>query len=188
MLSRKCKYGLKAVLRLAGAPDGQPMLVAELADRDRIPKKFLDSILLELKHRGLVQSRKGKGGGYMLSRPPWTITFGEIVRTLEGPLAPIGCVSQTAYAPCLDCADEESCGIRMVMKEVRDATAHVLDKTTLADVNRSVARVLGLRLAAPVTPAVQTPDEGAAPPVPSIPQPRAEPVTTSSPRIRKSRG
>jgi Rrf2 family protein len=134
MLSRKCKYGLKAALRLATEPAGEPMNVTRLASAERIPKKFLDQILLELKRRGILQSRKGQGGGYMLGRPPGTISFGEIVRTLEGPLAPIGCVSVTAYARCVECEDEARCGVRMVMKRVRDATADILDHTMLADV------------------------------------------------------
>ena len=134
MLSRKCKYGLKAALRLAAAPPGAPMNVTALAAAERIPKKFLDQILLELKRRGLLQSRKGKGGGYMLGRPASAITFGEIVRTLEGPLAPIGCVSVTAYTRCTECESEDRCGVRAVMKRVRDATADILDHTTLADV------------------------------------------------------
>jgi len=134
MLSRKCKYGLKAALRLAAEPAGEPMNVTRLASSEHIPKKFLDQILLDLKRRGILQSRKGVGGGYMLGRPPTAISFGEIVRTLEGPLAPIGCVSVTAYARCQECEDESRCGVRVVMKRVRDATADILDHTMLADV------------------------------------------------------
>ena len=134
MLSRKCKYGLKAALRLAATPPGEPMNVTALAAAEHIPKKFLDQILLELKRRGILQSRKGKGGGYMLGRPAGAISFGEIVRTLEGPLAPIGCVSVTAYTRCAECDSEERCGVRAVMKRVRDATAEILDHTMLAHV------------------------------------------------------
>ncbi len=165
MLSRKCKYGLQAVLRLAAEPAGRPMLVADLAAQSGIPKAFLDQILLELKRRGLLQSRKGRGGGYMLGRPADAITFGEIVRTLEGPLAPIGCVSQTAYVPCAECGDEALCGVRMVMKEVRDATAHILDHTSVASVARRVDRAAaGLR---PLSPGPHRPSAAARRPRPS---------------------
>ena len=140
MLSRKSKYGLKALLALAREAGHGPVLIAELAERDAIPKKFLEAILLELKRHGVVQSRKGKGGGYFLRRPPAEITFGEVIRVLDGPLANVPCVSQTAYMRCVECLDEQTCGVRLAMKEVRDATAQILDHTTLADVNVRVAR------------------------------------------------
>ena len=140
MLSRKSKYGLKAMLELARQPDRRPMLVADLAERHRMPKKFLEAILLELKRHGLLQSKKGRGGGYALGRSPNDITVGQIIRVLEGPLALIPCVSQTAYIRCEECVDEDTCGIRIAMKEVRDATAGILDHTTLAALNTRVAR------------------------------------------------
>jgi Rrf2 family protein len=140
VLSRKSKYGLKALLLLAEAEDRGPVLVAELADREAIPKKFLEAILLELNRRGIVHSKKGKGGGYLLARKPAEITFGEVIRALEGPLAWVPCVSQTAYRTCAECVDEATCGVRLAMKEVRDATAKILDHTTLADVNKQRAR------------------------------------------------
>lgn len=136
----KSKYGLKALLVLAREESRRPVLISELADRDGLPKKFLETILLELKHRGLVQSKKGKGGGYFLSRKPTEITFGEVIRVLEGPLAAVPCVSQTAYMKCVECIDEQSCGVRIAMKEVRDAAARILDHTTLADINKRVRR------------------------------------------------
>ena len=135
MLSRKSKYGLKALLALAQEAGRGPVLISELADRDAIPKKFLEAILLELKHHGMVDSRKGKGGGYFLRRQPEEITFGAVIRVLEGPLAAVPCVSQTAYMKCAECVDETTCGVRVAMKEVRDATAKILDNTTLADIN-----------------------------------------------------
>jgi len=135
VLSRKSKYGLKALLTLAREQDRGPVLISDLADRDRIPKKFLEAILLELKRNGIVESRKGKGGGYFLRRKPEEITFGAVIRVLEGPLAWVPCVSQTAYMKCVECVDEETCGVRVAMKEVRDATAKILDNTTLADIN-----------------------------------------------------
>lgn len=133
MLSKKAKYALQACLALAGEPPGIPVLIADLAERDGIPKKFLEIILLDLRNAGMLASRKGKGGGYFLARPPQNITIGQIVRLMDGPLAPVPCVSQTAYQPCSDCRDERCCGIRMVMKDVRDAIAGILDQTTLAD-------------------------------------------------------
>ena len=140
MLSRRSKYGLKALLALARETGRGPILIADLADRDAIPKKFLEAILVDLKRHGFVQSRKGKGGGYVLSRPAEEITFGEVIRVLEGPLALVSCVSQTAYARCVECVDEPTCGVRAAMREVRDATAEILDNTTLADINRRVLR------------------------------------------------
>ena len=140
MLTRKSKYGLKALLVLAEEADRGPMLISELADRQRLPKKFLEAILLELKRAGLLHSKKGKGGGYVLGRKPTDITVGQVIRVLEGPLALTPCVSVTAYRKCDECVDEKTCGVRLAMKEVRDATAHILDNTTLASLNVQVAR------------------------------------------------
>src|SRR5690242_4165823 len=105
-----------------------------------MPKKFLEAILLELKRRGVVQSQKGPGGGYRLRRSAEDITFGEVIRILDGPLAAVACVSQTAYTRCEECVDERTCGVRLAMKEVRDATASILDHTTLAGLNRRLTR------------------------------------------------
>ena len=140
MLSRKSKYGLKALMVLAQEAGRGPVLISELARRDAIPKKYLEAILLELKRHGVVQSQKGKGGGYFLRRKPDEITFGHVIRLLDGPLAAVPCVSQTAYMKCVECVDEATCGVRLAMKEVRDATAKILDHTTLASVNARVAR------------------------------------------------
>jgi Rrf2 family protein len=132
MLTRKGKYGLKAMLALVREHGHGPMLIGELAEQDRIPKKFLESILLDLKHRGLVQSRKGPHGGYQLGRPPDRISVGEVIRALDGPLALVSCVSQTAYAPCEECVTERDCAVRRVFQRVRDETARILDGTSLA--------------------------------------------------------
>ena len=140
MLSRKSKYGLKALLVLAEKAGTGPVLISEIAAREAIPKKFLEAILLELKRHGVVHSKKGKGGGYFLRRKPAEITFGEVIRVLEGPLAAVPCVSQLQYMKCTECVDEFSCGVRLAMKEVRDATAGILDHTTLTDVNARVTR------------------------------------------------
>lgn len=134
MISKKTKYGLKALIYLARHYEEGPILIADLARDESIPKKFLENILLTLKNSGILQSRKGRGGGYYLGRPPRTITFGQAVRVMEGPLAPVPCVSEMAYAKCTECGNEATCGIRLVMKDVRDEMARILDGTTLADV------------------------------------------------------
>jgi Rrf2 family protein len=134
LLSHKSKYALKASIALAREFGQGPVLISAIAQNERIPRKFLELILLELRNKGILQSRKGKGGGYFLAREPSRVTLGEILRVVEGPLAPIACVSKTAYLACRDCRDEEACGLRMVMKDVRDSTAKILDSTTLADV------------------------------------------------------
>lgn len=134
MLSKKTKYGINAVIYLSRTHNQGPVLIEDLAQKERLPKKFLEAILLELKNRGILQSKKGKGGGYYLARPPAEITMGQVIRVLEGPLAPVSCVSQTAYHPCEECLEERCCGLRLVMKDVRDAIANVVDKTTMADV------------------------------------------------------
>ena len=140
MLSKKTKYGLRALLALAAEGGSKPVQVSELAEKQRLPRKFLEAILLELTRHGLLLSKKGRGGGYLLSRKPGDITIGQVMRALEGPLALTPCVSVTAYRRCEECIDEETCGIRLAMKEVRDATSHILDNTSLAGLT---ARVRG---------------------------------------------
>jgi Rrf2 family protein len=110
-----------------------PILISDVAAPEKMPRKFLELILLELKNHGLLQSKKGKGGGYFLAKPPQMITVGQVVRIIDGPIAPLPCVSRTAYMRCEECADERTCAIRMVMKDVREATAKILDSVTLAD-------------------------------------------------------
>ena len=139
MLSMKAKYALRALTTLARhTPDTLP--AREIAVEARVPEKFLEAILLELKRHGFVESRKGKGGGYFLRREPSEITFGSVIRVLEGPLAAVPCVSQTAYMKCVECPVAVAWGVRVAMKEVRDATARILDNTTLADINGQIAR------------------------------------------------
>src|SRR4051812_8529534 len=132
MLTRRGKYGLKAMLTLTREHGHGPMLIGDLAEADAIPKKFLENILLTLKHRGLVHSRKGPHGGYQLGRTPDHISVGEVIRALDGPLALVSCVSQTAYAPCEECITERDCAVRRLFQQVRDETARILDGTTLA--------------------------------------------------------
>lgn len=133
MLSSKAKYGLKALAHLARRTDEKAVLIAEIAEQEMIPKKFLDAILLEIKNAGLLSSKKGKGGGYSFAIPPEKITVGDVVRLLDGPLAPVQCASRTAYKRCADCADERRCAVRRVMLPVRDAIAAILDAVSLAD-------------------------------------------------------
>ena len=138
-LSQKCKYALRALYALTDTYGRGPVLIASLSKEHRIPKKFLEVILWELKQRGIVESKKGKGGGYQLALPPDKITIGSVIRTIDGPLAPLPCASETAYRKCEECIDESRCGTRLVMKQVRDAMAAILDHTTLANVCESVA-------------------------------------------------
>ncbi len=133
MLSQKCKYALQALLSLAREPTQDLLLVSDIAERENLPKKFLEAILLELNRNGLVRSRRGRGGGYALAKPADLITFGQVVRIIDGPLAPLSCVSVNYYRRCDDCRDEQACDIRKVMRRVRDAIATELDGTSLQD-------------------------------------------------------
>ena len=133
MISQKAKYALRALAALARAKDRRPMLIAEIAEQQKIPKKFLEQILLDLKHRGLVMSRRGKEGGYLLLKPAHEITFGEVLRMIDGPIAPLPCLSQTAYRKCDDCLSEAECEIRHVFARVADASRQVLFSATIAD-------------------------------------------------------
>jgi Rrf2 family protein len=136
MLSQKSKYALKALLVLGQEYGKGPVLISDVAARERVPHRFLELILLELKNHGILSSRKGKGGGYFLSKPPTQISVGQVLRMIEGPLAPLPCASKTAYQKCEECIDERTCAIRILMKQVRDATAAILDSTTLEDMLR----------------------------------------------------
>jgi Rrf2 family protein len=137
-ISKKTKYGLQALVALARKYGEGPVLIATLSQQEDIPIKFLELILLDLKSGGILHSRKGRGGGYLLSRPPEKITLGSAIRMMEGPLAPLPCASETAYRPCEECHDVKHCGTRMVMREVRNAIAQILDRTTLKDVIEKV--------------------------------------------------
>ena len=133
MLTNKGKYGLKAMLFLASLKPGESAMGQEIATANNIPKKFLDAILVELRNAGMLRSKKGPGGGYALSRTPRDIRIGHIIRTLDGPLAPINCASKSAYVPCQDCQDLQSCAVRITMSKVRDAMSEILDRMTLQD-------------------------------------------------------
>jgi Rrf2 family protein len=131
MLTKKGKYGLKALVHLSKMPPGQLAFVGDIAAKNNIPKKFLDAILGELRNAGFVQSRKGKEGGYRLAKLPSEIKIGHVVRVLDGPLAPISCASRSQYQRCEDC-DEATCQVRHMMLEVRHAVAELLDNRSLA--------------------------------------------------------
>ncbi len=138
-LSKRGEYGLKAMIDLASRPQSRMLQIKDIAQREQIPVKFLEQILLTLKNAGLLQSRAGAGGGYHLAKPPEEITLGQIARVLDGPLAPIRCVSKMAYESCV-CPDPETCGLRLAMLDVRNAIAGILDRTTLADVTARVEK------------------------------------------------
>ena len=133
MLTMKTKYAIKALGQLASAPPGEPMLIADIAEREDIPRKFLEAILVELKQHGFVRSRKGRGGGYILAKNPDTVTLASVIRVIDGPIAPVPCLSRTAYRRCDGCKDEATCGVRLVLREAHAASVHVLESVTLAD-------------------------------------------------------
>ena len=134
MISKKTKYALKAAIYLARDYEKGPILIADLARDEKIPKKFLELILLAMKNNGILMSKKGKSGGYYLAKSPRTVSMGQIVRIMEGTVAPVPCVSESCYEKCEECENESTCGIRIVMKDVRDVIANILDNATLADV------------------------------------------------------
>ena len=133
-LSKKTQYTLRALYVLARHYGQGPTLIAKMAREESIPQDFLEMILLNLKRQGLVESKKGKGGGYKLALAPETVTLGSVIRLMEGPLAPLPCASETAYRKCDECVDDRFCGTKMVMREVRDAMAGILDNVSLAQV------------------------------------------------------
>jgi Rrf2 family protein len=133
-LSKRGEYGLKAMIELASRAAGQGAVqIKDIAQHEQIPVKFLEQIMVTLKNAGLLHSKAGVGGGYHLARSASEITLGQIVRVLDGPLAPIRCVSHMAYERCV-CEDEKTCGLRLAMLDVRNAIADILDSATLAEV------------------------------------------------------
>jgi len=139
-LSKRTQYSLRALYALTRQYGAGPVLITNLAHDEAIPKKFLEQILLALKSGGLVASKKGKGGGYVLAKSPEKITIGSVIRAIEGPLAPLPCASETQFRKCDECPDIQTCGTQMVMRRVRDAMAGILDETTLAMVCEQVAQ------------------------------------------------
>ena len=136
MLSKKAKYALKALLYLTKNKDNGLVLISDIAKEERIPLKFLQAILVDLKNQQVLQSTRGKNGGYALAKDPSQISVGGIIRMIDGPLAAIPCVSHLYYRKCDECLEEATCEIRLVMKKVRDATASILDTTYLSDLQK----------------------------------------------------
>ncbi|UYN98535.1 MAG: Rrf2 family transcriptional regulator [Devosia sp.] len=132
MISQKAKYALRALVSLARAGRGESRMIGEISREQAIPKKFLEQILLELKRAGFVASRRGRMGGYILLKAPEEIMYGEVLRLIDGPIAPLPCLSKIAYRRCDDCQDEAACEIRHVFERVTLATRAVLDQTSLA--------------------------------------------------------
>ncbi len=141
MLSRKTKYALNALIHLARKLDQGPILISQISEEEQIPKKFLEAILLDLRKAGILNSKKGKGGGYYLIKNPEEVDLATIVRLFDGAIALLPCVSENYYEPCEECKDESFCGLRSVMQEVRDATVQMLQDTTLADILRREDRL-----------------------------------------------
>ena len=141
MMSSKTKYALRAMLYIASKHGGsESVLSSEIATDEGIPKKFLEAILLQLRNKGLLSSRKGKGGGYLLTRDPSQISFGDVVRVFEGSMAPVPCVEPGRQAKCTECQSGTGCGIRSVMRELYNATVTVLDGTSLEQANENARR------------------------------------------------
>lgn len=134
-LSKRGEYALRALIDIALAQEsGRELLrVNEIVEKERIPSAFLEQIFVQLREAGIIQSKRGRLGGYSLAKPADTISMGQVVRMIDGPLAPIGCVSQTRYEKCT-CPDEEHCGLRMLMLDVRNSISNILDQYTLAQV------------------------------------------------------
>lgn len=132
MLSKKSKYALKALILLAQNPI-EAMIIADIANKQNIPKKFLEAILVELKKNGLLYSSRGRMGGYRLLKNPQDITIGQVIRIIDDPLVNPLCSSRNAYALCLECIQAENCIIRLTMLKVREATVKILDSTTISD-------------------------------------------------------
>jgi Rrf2 family protein len=133
MISKKAKYALKALKVLAEEYGKGPVLISHISTSEGIPKKFLEAILLDLRNSGILQSQKGKGGGYFLRMAPEEVSFSKVLRIIDGPIAPTLCVSLYFYGKCADCISEEACRLRAIMEQWRDANLAVLDRTTLLD-------------------------------------------------------
>ncbi len=133
MLSKKTKYGLKALTYLALRENREPVQIAEIAENENISQKFLESILLTLRRNGFLGSKKGKGGGYYLIKEPNEIPMTTVMRILEGPIAMVPCVSLNFYEKCIDCPNEKQCSVYRLMLKVRDANLEIYRNTTLAD-------------------------------------------------------
>lgn len=134
MLSRKAKYAINALVYLTKNQAEGPLLIEQIAREEMIPKKFLELILLDLKNAGILDSKRGKGGGYFLLKAPSEVNVAEIIRLMDGPIALLPCVSSNFYEKCPECKDENLCGIRKVFSEVRAATLQILAQSSLEDI------------------------------------------------------
>lgn len=134
MISKKTKYAINALVYLAKKPLQQPILISEISEQEKIPQKFLEAILLDLKKAGILASKKGKGGGYFLLKSPNDVNMADVMRLFDGPIALLPCVTHKYYQKCEECKDEESCGIRSVFFEVRNQTVELLKKATLTEI------------------------------------------------------
>jgi Rrf2 family protein len=201
-LSKRGEYALRALIDFGIAHElGRPLLtVSELAEKERLPLKFLEQILLQLRTEGYIETKRGKQGGYLLAKPTKEISLGQVIRIIDGPLAPIACVSQTAYERCT-CPDEDHCGLRMLMLDVRNAIARILDRYTLADIVEITLRKLrrdgvsipftlakplaaGPRQSSPISFFDEHPEGGFLAELASL-QTKGAPAQTSGPRPRK---
>ncbi|WP_179339759.1 RrF2 family transcriptional regulator [Winogradskyella ludwigii] len=135
MLSKKTKYGIKALVHLARQNDREPVQISTISKSENISQKFLESILLTLRKNGMLGSKKGKGGGYYLLKDPKEIPMTTVMRLLEGPIAMVPCVSLNFYEKCADCPDENICAVNKLMLKVRDNTLEIFRNTTLADLS-----------------------------------------------------
>lgn len=133
MITNKTKYALKALFRLAIAESAEPMLIADIAEAEQIPRKFLELILVELKVQGLLKSRKGRGGGYQLAKPASQIKIADVLRITDGPMAPVPCLSKTSKERCSECRDEATCSVRLAFKDAYSNYVESLENTTLLD-------------------------------------------------------
>ena len=136
MLTKKAKYAFKALITLARNENNKPMLISDIASKEQLPRKFLEAILLELKRSGHLGSKKGAGGGYYLIKAASDIKMSAVIRVIDGPIALLPCVSLNFYERCEECTSEHYCGIRDIMKDVRDATLKILTETSIADLQK----------------------------------------------------
>jgi Rrf2 family protein len=141
MLSKRCKYALKALEYIAKKGGEEPILIAEISKEQNIPKKFLEAILLDLRRDGILQSRMGKSGGYFLKLNADEINIGHVIRLIDGPIALLPCASYKYYKPCDECKDEATCGLRNIIQEVRESTNKILSKVTLAEMLKREKRL-----------------------------------------------
>ena len=134
MISKKTKYALNALVHLAHKYEQGPVLISTISEKESIPQKFLEAILLDLKNAGILASKKGKGGGYYLLKHPEEVNLADVMRLFDGPIALLPCVTYKYYQKCEECKDEETCGIRDVFMSVRNETVRILKENTLASI------------------------------------------------------